>query len=136
MEILDKTTCNQHHVAYITHSRQTRSVGTDSILTDLIHEKNHKPQIMSISVICLEETAFYELIEKVIERLKVTRRDTDEEWISGSEAMQLLNIKSKTTLQALRDTGKIRYSQPQKRVILYDKKSIYSYLNNHAQQTF
>ena len=50
--------------------------------------------------------------------------------------MQLLNIKSKTTLQKLRDEGKIRFSQPQKKIILYDRDSIDTYLQQHARNTF
>ncbi|MEP7218857.1 MAG: helix-turn-helix domain-containing protein [Bacteroidota bacterium] len=50
--------------------------------------------------------------------------------------MRLLNIKSRTTLQKLRDEGKIRFSQPQKKIILYDRDSIEAYLQKHAHNTF
>jgi len=46
--------------------------------------------------------------------------------------MTKLRIKSKTTLQKLRDGGKIRFSQPEKKIILYDLKSIYSYLDQNV----
>lgn len=42
--------------------------------------------------------------------------------------MHAMNIKSKTTLQKLRDEGKIRFTQPQKKIILYDRESIEQYL--------
>jgi len=58
------------------------------------------------------------------------------EWVDDKEAMLLLKIKSRTTLQHLRDEGKIRFSQPQKRVILYDRLSIAEYLEKHAKDTF
>jgi hypothetical protein len=45
----------------------------------------------------------------------------------------LLSIKSKTTLQKLRDEGKIRFTQPQKRLILYDRSSIAAYLERNAR---
>lgn len=89
-----------------------------------------------MEVICLEEAAFYDLIEKVVARIKPPDGVDKEQWISGSDAMRLLNIKSKTTLQTLRDTGKIRFSQPQKKIILYDRNSIKSYLEKSAQNTF
>ncbi|MFN8345081.1 MAG: helix-turn-helix domain-containing protein [Spirosomataceae bacterium] len=89
-----------------------------------------------MQVICLEETAFYTLIEQVVARLKETHSEEKEKWISDEQAMQLLNIKSKTTLQKLRDEGKIRFSQPQKKIILYDRDSIDSYLQQHARNTF
>jgi len=42
----------------------------------------------------------------------------------------------KTTLQKLRDEGKIRFSQPEKKIILYDSLSIDSYLEKHVRETF
>jgi hypothetical protein len=89
-----------------------------------------------MQVICLEEAAFYTLIEQVVARLKQTHGEEKEKWISDEQAMQLLNIKSKTTLQKLRDEGKIRFSQPQKKIILYDRDSIDTYLQQHARNTF
>lgn len=89
-----------------------------------------------MQVICLEEAAFYSLIEQVVARLKETHNEEKEKWISDEQAMQLLNIKSKTTLQKLRDEGKIRFSQPQKKIILYDRDSIETYLQQHARNTF
>lgn len=89
-----------------------------------------------MEVICLEEPAFYALIEKVVDRLKGERNITEDKWISGEEAMRKLRITSKTTLQKLRDEGKIRYSQPQKKIILYDSTSIDDYLNDNIYETF
>lgn len=89
-----------------------------------------------MTVICLAEDAFYALIEQVIDRLKEIHKGENEKWVSDELAMQLLNIKSKTTLQKLRDEGKIRFSQPQKKIILYDRESIDAYLNQNARNTF
>lgn len=81
-----------------------------------------------MEVICLEDTAFYALIEQVVARIKEKRAIVEEKWISAGEAMKKLRITSKTTLQKLRDEGKIRFSQPEKKIILYDVESIYAYL--------
>lgn len=89
-----------------------------------------------MQVICLEESAFYALVEQVVARLKETNKVEKEKWISDEQAMQLLNIKSKTTLQKLRDEGKIRFSQPQKKIILYDRNSIDKYLESNAHKMF
>lgn len=89
-----------------------------------------------MQVICLEETAFFALVEQVVARLKEKNSVEKAKWISDEEAMQLLNIKSKTTLQKLRDDGKIRFSQPQPRIILYDTESINQYLEKNARETF
>ncbi len=50
--------------------------------------------------------------------------------------MSMLKIISKTTLQKFRDEGKIRFSQPEKKVILYDRNSINKYIEKHACEIF
>jgi hypothetical protein len=89
-----------------------------------------------MEVICLEDAAFYSLVEQVVKRLQETHGQEHEKWISDEEALHLLNIKSKTTLQKFRDEGKIRFSQPQKKIILYDRDSIHSFLEENAHNTF
>lgn len=56
--------------------------------------------------------------------------------MSPERAMDILNIKSKTTLQKLRDEGSITFTQPQKKIILYDYDSIMKYLDNHTKPSF
>ncbi len=89
-----------------------------------------------MEVICLEEDAFYALVEQVVKRLKDKNGEKSDKWISDEEAMQLLGVKSKTTLQKLRDEGKVRFTQPQKKIILYDRASLDKYLEKHAHETF
>ena len=89
-----------------------------------------------MEVICLEDDALYVLIEKVVDRLKKENNIEADKWISDEEAMRLLNITSKTTLQKFRDEGKIRFSQPERKIILYDRHSIEEFLERHAHETF
>jgi len=89
-----------------------------------------------MEVICLEDEAFYTLLGKVIEQVKEKHSIVQDKWISGTEAMQKLRITSKTTLQKMRDEGVIRFSQPEKKIILYDTDSINQYLEKHAKSTF
>ena len=89
-----------------------------------------------MEVICLEDEAFYALLEQVVQRIKGKEGIKEDKWISPDEAMQKLRITSKTTLQKLRDEGKIRFSQPEKKLILYDIDSISQYLEKHAKHTF
>jgi hypothetical protein len=85
----------------------------------------------------MQDEAFYALIETVVGRLKHEYKlSQQEKWISDTEAMQCLNIKSKTTLQQYRDEGKIRFSQPSRKVILYDRHSITEFLEKHSYNTF
>jgi Helix-turn-helix domain len=89
-----------------------------------------------MEVICLEDAAFYSLIEQVVARLSTAITNEKEKWINEEQAMSLLNVKSKTTMQKLRDEGKIRFSQPQKKIILYDRESIMGYLEKNAKDIF
>lgn len=85
-----------------------------------------------MEVICLEDEAFYALVEAVVTRLKVNKAIKEDKWLSAEEAMAKLRIKSKTTLQKLRDESKIRFSQPEKKIILYDSDSLQNYLDKHS----
>ncbi|MBS1509392.1 MAG: helix-turn-helix domain-containing protein [Bacteroidetes bacterium] len=89
-----------------------------------------------MEVICLEDRAFFILIDRVIGHLKDKQGFKEDKWISGDEAMQKLRITSKTTLQKMRDEGKIKFSQPEKKIILYDTDSINEYLEKHSKNTF
>jgi hypothetical protein len=57
-------------------------------------------------------------------------------WVSTEEAMNILHLKSKTSMQKLRDSGALIFSQPMKKVILYKYESILEYLENHSHKTF
>jgi len=89
-----------------------------------------------MEVICLEDLAFYNLIEQVVQRISEKKNVRPDKWLSGEEAMQRLKVSSRSTLQKLRDEGKIRYSQPEKKYIVYDAQSIDDYLEKHAKNTF
>jgi hypothetical protein len=89
-----------------------------------------------LEIICLESEAFFKLLDEVIKKLKPAHTGTDDKWISGPEAMRMLRIKSKATLQKMRDEGVIRFSQPEKRIILYDVSSILAYLEDFVYEPF
>lgn len=90
-----------------------------------------------MNVICIEEKAFYTLLDRAFAYVKSRMElDISNKWIDKKEAMQLLRIKSATTLQKLRDEGKIRFSQPEKKHIVYDRDSINEYLEANAKEPF
>lgn len=62
----------------------------------------------NLNIICLESEAFYALIDEVVNRLKEKNESEQEKWIDDEEAMRLLHISSKTTLQKYRDERSIR----------------------------
>jgi hypothetical protein len=89
-----------------------------------------------MEVICIHDGAFYALIDKVLEHIQQKHSVKEDKWISGQEAMKKLRITSRTTLQKMRDEGSLRFSQPEKRIILYDADSINEYLNRNSRDTF
>ena len=88
-----------------------------------------------MEVICLESKAFYELVEQVVERM-MDQKQEKAKWVSGEEAMKMLKITSKTTLQKLKNEGHIGFSQPMKKLVLYNRESILVYLEKHSQEPF
>ena len=92
--------------------------------------------LLPIELICLEEPTFYALLDKVYDHLMQKQGIKEGKWICGPEAMKKLRIKSKATLQKMRDEGVIRFSQPEKKLILYDTESINEYLAKHSKATF
>jgi hypothetical protein len=90
-----------------------------------------------MNVICIEEKAFDSLLDRMFKYVQSQMEmDAPDKWIDKKEAKRLLRIKSDTTLQKLRDEGQIRYSQPEKKHIVYDRDSLNVYLENHAREPF
>ena len=89
-----------------------------------------------MQVICLEEPAFYALVDQVVSYVKSKHEVKEDKWISGEEAMKLLHITSKTTLQKFRDEGRIAFFQADRKIILYDRESISAYMNKNTKSSF
>lgn len=87
-----------------------------------------------MEVICIQDDAFINLLDRVIKHIDKKMERKQEKWVSGQEAMKLLRITSKATLQKFRDEGKIRFSQPEKKIILYDTDSINDFLNDNTNK--
>lgn len=82
-----------------------------------------------------DEDTFLEFLEKFYDKISREKKVLPE-WIDETTAMNLLGIKSKTTLWKLRSEGKIAYSQMGKKLILYRRSSIINHIEQHEQKTF
>lgn len=82
--------------------------------------------------ICLDEPAFYELLEALYSRLKVNEKGP--KWVDTATVMKRLNISSPTTLQKIRDSGELRISMISKKLILYDSDSVNEYLEKRSRK--
>lgn len=88
------------------------------------------------NVTCLPNADFERLVDRLVGYIKEKHVIQHDTWITSEEAMRLLNISSKTTLQIIRDNGKIRFTHPTHKILLYDRQSILDYLEQHAKETF
>jgi len=87
-----------------------------------------------MEVICIEDAAYFDLLEKVYQYIKTLHNVKQDKWILPEEAMEMLGVK-KTKLQELRDTDAIGFSQPSRKVILYDSDSIREYLEKNTRKS-
>ena len=87
-------------------------------------------------IIQIEKEDFYSLIEEVVNRIREKNDVRHDKWVDASKAMSLLQVSSRTTLQRFRNEGLIKYSQPTKKIILYDRDSIEQFIEDNAKETF
>ena len=89
------------------------------------------------NLIMISEDNLWKLVEKVILQMeKLQGKEHKEVWIDTDDAKRLLGLKSDTSLFNLRTQGKIEFSQPSRKVILYKRDSILAYLEKHSHKTF
>lgn len=89
-----------------------------------------------VTVICIESPALHKLVRSVITELRKNTPEAAERWINADEAKRLLGVSSPSSLQKLRDEGKIRFAKMASRNILYDRESIMNYVESRVQETF
>ena len=74
--------------------------------------------ISDLKVNCLESKAFYALIDEVTARIKATHSIDVDNLIDEHEAMSMLRITSKTSLQKYSDERHIRFSALSRKAIV------------------
>lgn len=94
-----------------------------------------------MEIIVFEKEAYYEMLAEMKQAMKEAVKQAyseakpDNDWIGPEEAKQLLRIKAKSTLQELRDQGKIEFSQ-HGRIIHYSRKSIMDFINKNRVKPY
>ncbi|MGG8497445.1 hypothetical protein ACQY1Q_13615 [Tenacibaculum sp. TC6] len=85
----------------------------------------------------ISEDNLLQFLEFFISRFEAqSGKEKEEIWVDTETAKKLLSIKSDTTLFKLRSEGKIEYSQPSRKVILYKRESILRYIEDNSYKTF
>ena len=70
-------------------------------------------------IICLRTDAFEALIDRCCELIDTKfNLSSANTWVGPEEAMSILGISSRTTLQNYRDNGEVRFSQRSKKIIV------------------
>lgn len=80
---------------------------------------------MANDVICLEDPAFYKLIDKVVAYIKSTNPNNDSEFITAAQAMEILGC-GKTKFNELKQAGEFIFYPPTGKS-MFLKKSILEY---------
>ena len=88
-----------------------------------------------MDVIVISSDAYKMLVAEIRKTVKETVREVahpKSDWIGEKEAMDLLGVKSKTTLQNLRDSQEFKFSK-HGRIIRYSNKSILEFLERNSK---
>lgn len=76
------------------------------------------------------------LANRLAELIMAKQADKNPTWITEHEVMAITGLKSKGQIMKIRQQGLVKYTQPYKRVIMYDKQSVLDFLNKHVRQPF
>jgi hypothetical protein len=80
---------------------------------------------------CLSDELFEKTMSKALDAILPKYAGEDKVlFITTEDTMQLLNISSPTTMQKIRNEGKIPYYQLTTKVIIYKKKEVLEYVEN------
>ena len=71
-----------------------------------------------MEVICLQDAAFYSLIDKATDHIREKYIVKEDKWNFDEEMMSKLRITSSTTLQNFHRQGKISSTQPERKLFL------------------
>ena len=85
--------------------------------------------------IVIESEAFYALLDELIDRYVSEKQKEAPRWLTPDQAKEYLNV-ADSTLYQLRVKDKINYTQPSRKIILYDRISIDEYLEANASSNF
>jgi hypothetical protein len=88
-----------------------------------------------MDVIVIDSEAYKMLLKEIKNTVEITVKSVAQpkpDWIGEKEAMCLLGIKSKTTLQNLRDAQEFKFSK-HGRIIRYSKMSVLEFLERNSK---
>ena len=84
----------------------------------------------NMNIICLESKAFKALVREVVDQIKKEEIFQSDPWVNEEEAMKILDVSSKNTLQKYRDEGGIDHRRVSTKKIFYRRQSLYDFIEN------
>lgn len=88
-------------------------------------------------IITIRSEALLEIVRQAIAFVQENGlADSEDKWVSAERAKEILHISSNSYLCYLRSHGLIEYSQPAKKLIVYNRLSLLEYLENSKQSKF
>ena len=81
--------------------------------------------------IIIENQAYFALLSETIQFIESKMTPPEPVWVSPEKALEMLNCGT-STLQKLRNEGRIVYSQISSKIILYKYESLLEFLENHV----
>lgn len=96
-----------------------------------------KNQSGQVQYIMMGTADFYQLVEMICQRLNAQQKEQQiNSWLTKKQAMELLHIKSPTTLRSLVNDDKIMVSRISSKKIFYCRNSILKYLEMKKEDVF
>lgn len=86
--------------------------------------------------IVFEKEAYYNVLNEFLKIAKETvRKENLSVWMSEEEAMNMLGVSSKSTMQKFRDEDRIIYSMVTAKNIRYNRESILNYIEQKSNRS-
>lgn len=79
-----------------------------------------------------------ESLRQIIEEMLANYEAKPQEkiWVNQTVAMEILGLRSKSSMKRLRDENLVIFSQGMKKVILYKRSSLLEYLERNSNKTY
>jgi predicted DNA-binding transcriptional regulator AlpA len=76
------------------------------------------------------------LAEMIAARINSAQIKIEDKWIGLDEVMRMTGIRSRSTIQDMRNRGEIRFSKLNSKNIIYDRASVNEFIDKHIKEQF
>lgn len=87
-------------------------------------------------IIFIDDSQLELLAEMIVARIGKHGNLQPDKWMDIEDVMMTLRIKSRSTIQDLRNRGELRFCKINSKTILYDRSSVNEYIQKHIKEKF